>query len=712
MLVLLSNNYPPALRLRSLVSSCAIVIAFLAIFGDQTPGPGPELAAAMAATPLRQHNAGPHRRHSLFGTEDRIVLDIGSRCCKVGFSGEAQPRKIFRTVKGACRTGIEVMYGRDTERGEANNRRGDDDDDGLLWHLDLMRSPCPEQARELLKARLTVLLRKVYQDILMIDPTQRKVILIENLFTPMALRECLYAVLFDNLRVPFISPVPAPVSVAFSVGNLTALVVSVGALETSILPIYQGRPLLSHFASSSRAGRSLELRLRALLLRYGRCVKGGDTSTPVAGRTGKLSADMLTLSLLENILAGACYAADPIPTPDPTSNSSSVLWQQRRRRWRDQRSQHLSAATQQATSEEAVPDWQRPHTGDHEKIAKAKFAELHYKEAQDVELLKSLKRRYEAYSSATHIITPMKRTRESVAGHLEDVAVFPTTPSTFMNICGSAVGIVPSPAIGISSIIPDGDSDLVIPGWIRERVADFFWDEQSASGGGSGGDDDDDSRSLQELVLLTLSRLPLDLRRPMCSSILVTGGPVSLPGFAHRMRREVQMKLDRIPITFAETRPVYVGSAEVAKGRKRGHKYAALKHLRDKVAVLNDHYPDLDPSTGRPIAGGGSTPCIPPLLHAWFGGSLAGSLKLSSVETIQREEWDALKLAAASIHSAGAESTTMAVDDSKSGTLKPAVGSKGGRGSFMGVVGGLDTGAFGGLAAISRHMGLSEGTGR
>lgn len=38
---------------------------------------------------------GTTRRHSLYGTEDRIILDPGSLIWKVGFSGEGKPRDVF-----------------------------------------------------------------------------------------------------------------------------------------------------------------------------------------------------------------------------------------------------------------------------------------------------------------------------------------------------------------------------------------------------------------------------------------------------------------------------------------------------------------------------------------------------------------------------------------------------------------------------------------
>jgi actin-related protein 10 len=51
----------------------------------------------VSASPLV--HASPHyattRRHSLYGVEDRVIIDPGSKIWKVGFSGEGRPRDIF-----------------------------------------------------------------------------------------------------------------------------------------------------------------------------------------------------------------------------------------------------------------------------------------------------------------------------------------------------------------------------------------------------------------------------------------------------------------------------------------------------------------------------------------------------------------------------------------------------------------------------------------
>ena len=63
----------------------------------------PATPAVVASAARTAHSgavqASPHyqttRRHSLYGTEDRIVINLGSRVWKVGFSGEGRPRDVF-----------------------------------------------------------------------------------------------------------------------------------------------------------------------------------------------------------------------------------------------------------------------------------------------------------------------------------------------------------------------------------------------------------------------------------------------------------------------------------------------------------------------------------------------------------------------------------------------------------------------------------------
>lgn len=67
-----------------------------------TPLATPSRATASSSTATRAPLTAPSphyqtkdRKHSLYGTEDRVVLDPGSSVWKVGFSGEAKPRAVF-----------------------------------------------------------------------------------------------------------------------------------------------------------------------------------------------------------------------------------------------------------------------------------------------------------------------------------------------------------------------------------------------------------------------------------------------------------------------------------------------------------------------------------------------------------------------------------------------------------------------------------------
>lgn len=85
--------------------------------------------------------SAPHyattRRHSLYGTEDRIIIDPGSKYWKVGFSGEGKPRQVYKVVQA--------------------------EDEPTLWSWQSSKTPEEyEEADRMLFARLQDALRAVF----------------------------------------------------------------------------------------------------------------------------------------------------------------------------------------------------------------------------------------------------------------------------------------------------------------------------------------------------------------------------------------------------------------------------------------------------------------------------------------------------------------------------------------------------------------------
>lgn len=592
----------------------------------------------------------------------------------MGFSGEASPRRVFKTVDAVARPAIDPYF-HHTRADDVPS--GDDlslDDQDLLWDLNLSKGTSAQAIKDkddLLLARLTVLLRTVYQEYLMTDPTQRKVILVENPLVPAAIRQHIYTVLFDNLKVPMVSPMSAPLLATFATGSSTALVVNAGVLETSIMPIYHGRPLLSHFRTSTRAGKRLHLRLKGLLLRYARYIEpesaqqNHSTSTPsqdsIASRTRRLSPDLLSADMLDRIIIKACFVQPRFdsdghdarlrPPPLPTTQSL-----------RD---------SSQPPDKTQTPDWQQPHTGDHDAIAEAQAKLDGYRDEHDSHVLPALRDSYAAadagFGPTGHLLLPIL---PAMAAHIDrpilhdGIATLSSTSSTPTPFPFPASSTTPALA-GVqkasASVAPSLRGSLLIPGWLRSRLADFFFEEDD-----SVLQEDCDSQSLPTMVLSTLLGLPIDVRRDLASSILITGGSAALPGFANRLKeeclavlsqcarsaeQEINTKLRDIALNTTRV-DVDVRPSRGDRSRRRTKQqvmYAPLAPLRSSIAVLNDHHPPLS-SDGEPLSGDGtgqksqrmaSAPSIPPALYAWFGASLLGSLKITSMDTVRRDEWDA-----------------------------------------------------------------------
>lgn len=119
----------------------------------------------------------------------------------------------------------------------------------------------------------------------------------------------------------------------------------------------------------------------------------------------------------------------------------------------------------------------------------------------------------------------------------------------------------------------------------------------------------------------------------MVSSILVTGGTASLPGFIPRLRNELLCSIPAEDVLLDFADPL----AEVASWRRRLQKpYAELHGLSKRLAIINDPAP----FDGAANACGGTAPRWAPPVVAWVGGSLAGVLKTSAPEIV-REDYDA-----------------------------------------------------------------------
>ncbi|CDU22934.1 uncharacterized protein SPSC_01564 [Sporisorium scitamineum] len=590
--------------------------------------------AATSSSQAYSAYSGVTRRHSLFGTEDRVVLDIGSRYSKFGFSGEPRPRAIVASVSFAQPSTSYLRLDTTSPTSHLYSSRD------ALWDLDFER--CADDQlrrgkRALVLAQLTQLLRNAFTQHLMVDPKQRKVLVVENPMLPNSIKEMICTVLFNNLQVPSVSFVPAPLLSLLAVGRITGLILEVGYLEATLMPVYYGRPLTSHTVSTTRAGKRLNARLKRLLLRYGKFVAAQaslqDSAKSLRERTHPIDPSMLTDDRLEQIKSKALF----VSSYDPNLNELEDLFAE----------MELESTDSQAKSSDSI----------RQKCSTASTA-----------------------TPFTFAVTPESVDPQGTASLIQSVSAPPTLSSSMLagaSGTGQASGVI------------------AIPGWLRERAAEFLFDK---------GDHDDPG--LIDMTVLAISKLPIDLRRTMCENILVSGGTAMLPGFANRFRTQLAMAIEKaeqpggqLSIDRHAVRRLKVGGQSEDKDRMQGSR------LHRSVAALNDPWPDvshLHLSKGKKSAQGGSAPAFAANLLAWMGASLAGALKTTSLNAISREAYD--EAHSKPTQEEAIEREGAGKETEKNEQKRPNMPAASKRGSFVGVVGGLETGAYGGLAAVSRHL--------
>ncbi|KAI1293374.1 actin-domain-containing protein [Xylaria venustula] len=202
----------------------------------------------------------PRPIHSTFGSpssssrvdDDPIVIELGSRKLRIGFAGDAAPKRI-------------VAFGPDQQRRTGDFRVWEPDfssrwrsrasgkpwgADYELWKLDVRG-----QDLTLVGDKLERELREAFFKYLLIDSKPRKVTLVLPPTLPIPLLASTFDTIFHHFQAPTISLLSSPVMAAFSAGTRSALVIDLGWHETTVTAVYEYREV--HSWRTVRAGKRL-----------------------------------------------------------------------------------------------------------------------------------------------------------------------------------------------------------------------------------------------------------------------------------------------------------------------------------------------------------------------------------------------------------------------------------------------------------------------
>lgn len=157
-----------------------------------------------------------------------IVLDIGTIYCKAGLAGESKPRVVLSYNPTYLLTG-DHKY--DFSQYQKQNYQ-----QLINYKLD----GCSEKLKILIKR----LLCEIFYRYLAVDPKNKRILFVENPFTSILFKQVLAETLFNTFKVSSISFLLSHVAGLFTFGRMTGLVVEIGYKETTVIPIYEGRPCL------------------------------------------------------------------------------------------------------------------------------------------------------------------------------------------------------------------------------------------------------------------------------------------------------------------------------------------------------------------------------------------------------------------------------------------------------------------------------------
>uniref|UniRef100_A0A8C4DAT9 Actin related protein 10 n=1 Tax=Dicentrarchus labrax TaxID=13489 RepID=A0A8C4DAT9_DICLA len=160
------------------------------------------------------------------GEKTAIVVDLGAAYTKCGFAGETGPRFIIPS---------EIR-----KPGQQQVR-----------HRLVQYNINTEELYVILKEFIHIL----YFRHLLVNPRDRRVVIIESILCPSHFRETLTKVFFKQFEVPSVLFAPSHLMAIMTLGINSALVMDCGYTETLVLPVYECTPILPAWEALPLGGK-------------------------------------------------------------------------------------------------------------------------------------------------------------------------------------------------------------------------------------------------------------------------------------------------------------------------------------------------------------------------------------------------------------------------------------------------------------------------
>lgn len=222
----------------------------------------------------------------LLAEKTGVVLDIGTKYTKYGIFGAFQPKGFVKS---------EIKHPQTNEQRNLYDYKNADD----------------------LYALLIEFIRKIFFKYFVTSPKDKRIVIVESVLAPTVWRNTLAKVLFKHFEVLSLLYIPSHLVSLCTLGINTGLVLDIGYSEATVLPVYEGVPILSGLKDLSLGGKSVESNIRQLLIKEIESLESSDPHIVTVSDVENLSHN-----IIEDIKVCSCFVtslerSSEIATDDP-----------------------------------------------------------------------------------------------------------------------------------------------------------------------------------------------------------------------------------------------------------------------------------------------------------------------------------------------------------------------------------------------------------
>ncbi|KAF2363648.1 Actin family [Trinorchestia longiramus] len=205
-----------------------------------------------------------------------VIFDFGTAYTKVGFAGEAGPRAIVTSTVG---------------------------------YVDAWRHERVFESLEsfIFRRRIIRFIRYLFVRCLLVNPKERRVVVVDNVLGPTCIKEIIAAVLFRQFEAVSVAFVPSHLVSLLTLGEPTGLMVDMGYSEVSVIPVYEGVTVLEAWQALPLGSKAIQENLKELLIERGSVV--GEDGKEVSLKEEHV--ELLTPQKLEDIVVKCCFVTTP-----------------------------------------------------------------------------------------------------------------------------------------------------------------------------------------------------------------------------------------------------------------------------------------------------------------------------------------------------------------------------------------------------------------